>query len=81
VFQPPGSRPPPLRVATHGKRVASFSLTSTTNKRVLTDAIYSITRLSIDVEKEIAEIFGKITSPIVGNKQLLLYLLIPKQNI
>jgi len=35
VFQPPGSRPPPLRVATHGKRVASFSLTSTTSKRVL----------------------------------------------
>jgi hypothetical protein len=48
---------------------------------ILTDAIYSITRLSIDVEKEIAEIFGKITSPIVGNKQLLLYLLIAKQNI
>ena len=35
VFQPPGSHPLPLRVATHGKRVASFSLTSTISKRVV----------------------------------------------
>jgi len=35
VFQPPGSRPPPSRVATHDECVAIFSLPFTTSKRVL----------------------------------------------
>jgi hypothetical protein len=35
VLQPPGSRTPQSWVATHGKRATSFSLPSTTSKRVL----------------------------------------------
>ena len=35
VFQPPVSRTPQSWVATHGKRVTSFSLSSSTSKRVL----------------------------------------------
>ena len=36
TVQSPGSRPPPLRVATYGKRgIASFSLASTRSKRML----------------------------------------------